>query len=198
REGLAIMGHGEVVLHISAGFAKPGMRSYPQVPVGGHQCPAVRRTDVTEYSARIASDHSALMPANLITFAHFSVSSAISFPNSAGESARTGPPRSASRAFIVGSARAALISLLSVSMILAGVFLGAPRPPHALASKPGRNSPTVGRSGSVSQRVAVVTAKRRSLSALICSIVRDVEPNGTCPCPPSRSVITGPPPRYGT
>jgi hypothetical protein len=25
----AIMGHGEVVLHISAGFAKPGMRSYP-------------------------------------------------------------------------------------------------------------------------------------------------------------------------
>ena len=38
------------------------------------------------------------------------------------------PPRSASRALILGSARAALISLLSLSMISAGVFLGAPTP----------------------------------------------------------------------
>ena len=46
--------------------------------------------------------------------------------------------------------------------------------------------------------MALVTAIGRSLPALICSIVRDVEPNRTCTCPPSRSVITGPPPRYGT
>ena len=36
------------------------------------------------------------MPANLITLAHFSVSSAISLPNSAGEAGRTVPPTSTS------------------------------------------------------------------------------------------------------
>ncbi len=29
-------------------------------------------------------------------------------------------------------------------------------------------------------------------------VVSEVLPNKTCTCPPSRSVITGPPPRYGT
>jgi hypothetical protein len=56
-------------------------------------------------------DYSAFAPENLTTFAHFSVSSAMSLPNSAGESAITAPPRSsASRALIVGLARPALIS----------------------------------------------------------------------------------------
>ena len=73
------------------------------------------------------------MPANLITFAHFSVSSAISCPKAAGVRA-SAPPRSRSRGFILGSARAALISLLSFSMISVGVLLGAPIPYHPLAS----------------------------------------------------------------
>ena len=60
--------------------------------------------------------------------AHFSVSSAMSFLKSAGEPASTSAPRSAIRAFILGSARAALISLLSLSTISAGVFSGAPMP----------------------------------------------------------------------
>src|SRR5262245_56426506 len=64
--------------------------------------------------------YSGLRPANLITVAHFSLSSTISLPKSAGDPGSDPPPRSASRAFIVGSASAALISLLSVSMILAG------------------------------------------------------------------------------
>ena len=68
--------------------------------------------------------HSALMLAARITLRHFSVSSAMSLPKSAGESVSTSPPRSASRALILGSARAALISLLSLSMISAGVFRG--------------------------------------------------------------------------
>src|SRR6516162_10831216 len=121
----------------------------------GHWPRQSRVTGGTEY---LTAHYSGLMFAARITSAHFSISSAINLPKSVGEPASTVPPRSASRAFIVGSARAALISLLSVSMILAGVFLGAPRPPHALASKPRRNSPTVGRSGRLSQRVAVVTA----------------------------------------
>src|SRR5262245_17411405 len=77
---------------------------------------------------------SGLMLAARITLAHFSVSSAISFPNSAGDPGSATPPRSARRAFILGSSRAALTSLLSVSMILAGVFLGAPIPYQKLAS----------------------------------------------------------------
>src|SRR5262249_62183672 len=48
-------------------------------------------TGATEYLAGIASDHSALMPADLITLAHFSVSSAISLPSRrARPQARTG------------------------------------------------------------------------------------------------------------
>src|SRR5215510_11887951 len=78
--------------------------------------------------------HCGLMLAIRITLAHFSVSSAMSFPKSADEPAITVPPRSASRAFIFGSVRAALISVLSLPMISAGVFFGAPMPAHALAS----------------------------------------------------------------
>src|SRR6516165_8912663 len=96
-------------------------------------------TEFMEYLAGMLL-HSGLMFAERITLAHFSVSSTMNLPKSVGEPVSTVPPRSASRAFIVGSARAALISLLSVSMILAGVLLGAPTPDQALASYPGRNS----------------------------------------------------------
>src|SRR5205809_969676 len=71
---------------------------------------------------------------------HFSVSSAMSLLKSAGEPTNAVPPSSASRALILGSARPALISWLSLPMISVGVFLGAPIATNALASKPGRNS----------------------------------------------------------
>src|SRR5262245_38821835 len=74
------------------------------------------------------SAYSVLMLAARITLPHFSVSSAMSLPKSAGEPGSTAPPRSASRAFILGSARAALISLLRLSMISTGVPFGAPTP----------------------------------------------------------------------
>src|SRR6516162_4411748 len=64
----------------------------------------------------------------------FSVSSAISLPNSAGEPGSTLAPKSAKRALIRGSARPAFTSLLSISMIDAGVSFGAQKPSHALAS----------------------------------------------------------------
>jgi DNA-binding transcriptional LysR family regulator len=44
-------------------------------------------------------DYSAFAPANLITFAHFAVSSAMRAPKSAGDSASTVTPKSANRAF---------------------------------------------------------------------------------------------------
>src|SRR2546427_2187012 len=81
-----------------------------------------------------------LAPENLTTLAHFSVSSAMSLPKSAGDPVSTVAPRSASRAFILGSERAALISLLSLSMVSAGVFRGAPTPYHELASKSGTSA----------------------------------------------------------
>src|SRR6516162_6999591 len=69
-----------------------------------------------------------------ITLPHFSVSSAMSLPKSAGEPIITVPPRSASRALSLESTRLALIASLSLSIISAGVFLGTPMPCHEVAS----------------------------------------------------------------
>src|SRR5262249_36976736 len=80
------------------------------------------------------ADHSALMLAARITLPHFSVSSAMNLPKSAGEPGSTVPPRSARRTFSLGSARPALISLLSLLTISAGVAFGAPMPAQTLAS----------------------------------------------------------------
>ena len=74
-----------------------------------------------------------MLPAR-ITLPHFSVSSAMSLPKSAGEPASGVAPRSARRAFTFGSARPALIALLSLPTISTGVFLGAQNPFHPLAS----------------------------------------------------------------
>src|SRR6516162_8259286 len=77
---------------------------------------------------------SALAPENLITLAHFSVSVTTNLAKSEGEPGNTAAPRSANRAFNLGSTRPALISLLSLLTMSAGVFLGAPMPCSALAS----------------------------------------------------------------
>src|SRR6516164_4654946 len=78
--------------------------------------------------------HSALMLRLRMRLPHFSVSSPMSLLKSAGESASASPPRLASRVLYFGSARLALISLLSLSMISAGVAFGAPTPYQLLAS----------------------------------------------------------------
>src|SRR6516164_684506 len=122
-------------------------------------------------------DQSALTPANFTTLADFSVSSTRSLPKSAGEPGRAVAPNSANRAFILGSARAALISLLSLSTISAGVLFGAPTPVQKLDSYAGTNSATVGMSGSTGERVAVVTASARSLPPLTYSIDEDMVAN---------------------
>src|SRR4029077_9323167 len=92
---------------------------------------AIRRTG--RYGI-LVPDYCGLILAARVTLPHFSVSSVMSLPKSAGESASAVPPRPATRAFILGSARAALISLLSLSTISVGVFLGVPMPNHPLAS----------------------------------------------------------------
>src|SRR5262245_17780480 len=85
-------------------------------------------------SLRPRLDPYGLMLAARITLPHFSVSSAISLPNWAGDPGSGVPPRSARRAFILGSSRAALTSLLSWSTISAGVAFGTPRPYQLLPS----------------------------------------------------------------
>src|SRR5262249_50149310 len=78
--------------------------------------------------------HSGFAPENLTTLPHLSISSAASFPKSAGEPGMTVPPSSARRALTAASAKPAFISVLSLSRMWLGVFLGASMPYHALAS----------------------------------------------------------------
>src|SRR5262249_49582920 len=99
---------------------------------------AVRREGFAERALRNIGrglpDQSALTPANFTTLPNFSISSAMNLPKSAGEPGSAVAPHSASRAFILGSARAALISVLSLSTISAGVLRGAPMPVQKLNS----------------------------------------------------------------
>src|SRR5262245_2883011 len=78
--------------------------------------------------------HSGLILAAWTTCPHFSVSPTMSLPKSAAEPISTVAPKSESLVLIFGSTRAALISLLSLSTIAGGVFLGAPTPRKLLAS----------------------------------------------------------------
>src|SRR5262249_61348199 len=87
----------------------------------------------TEFTGRsgfecAAGAHCTVIPADLITLAHLSVSSAMNFANPADVNCIGSTPRSASRAFDFGSARAALIASLSLLVISGGVFVGAARP----------------------------------------------------------------------
>src|SRR5262249_48001153 len=91
-------------------------RERPSCRCTGEQCDELAPLHGAYPKAR---DHGLRMPANSITFAHFSVYAAMNIPKSAGELMNTVPPRSATRAFIRGSSRPALISLLSLSMISA-------------------------------------------------------------------------------
>src|SRR5262249_61257383 len=101
---------------------------------GGGAVSARDGAGVADWTRQRRPDQSGLAPDSLITFAHFSVSSIISFSKSAGDPANVVAPRSASRCLNFGSARTALISELSLLTISPGVFLGAARPYHWLAS----------------------------------------------------------------
>src|SRR6266436_5898392 len=106
-------------------------RGVPDTPQNGGN--GDRKCDAFQVTLQ-PSNHSGFAPENLTTLVHFSVSSAMSLPNSEGEPTSAVPPSSANRAFILGSPNATLISWLSLSMTTAGVRLGAPIPNHALAS----------------------------------------------------------------
>ena len=111
------------------------------------------------------------MLAALITLPHFSVSSAMSLPKSAGEPASTVPPRSASRALHLGVGEAGVDLLVELVDDLGRRVLGrANAVPGARLVARHEIRPRVGMSGSTSERVAVVTASARRLPALMYSI----------------------------
>src|SRR5262249_49326070 len=105
----------------------------PLLSVNSGRCRHSRNGRLWNVGATMTA-YSALMLAARITLPHFSVSFAISLPKSAGEPGSAVAPHSASRAFIWGSAGAALPSVLSFATISAGVFLGAPMPYQLLVS----------------------------------------------------------------
>src|SRR5262249_31161608 len=78
--------------------------------------------------------YSSCTPPVLITFSHFSVSSAMTLPNSFVLPARAMPPSSAGRAWTLGPAKPALPSLLILSISSGGVPFGTLTPKNALAS----------------------------------------------------------------
>jgi hypothetical protein len=121
---------------------------------------------------RAERSYSALILAARMTLAHFSVSSATNFANSVGDPIKTVvPTRSVNRALILGSARPALISLLSLSMIAAGVFLGTPKPNRCRfhGGAPGSGAPFGNRNGKYrhGDRSRAAVAERQKFSALL-------------------------------
>src|SRR5262249_36943474 len=87
----------------------------------------------------------------------------MSLPKSVGELASTAPLGSANGALIFGSARAALISLLSLPTISGGVLFGAPTPTQAGRLVARQETAFADICGEFPQRAAEVTASVRSL-----------------------------------
>src|SRR6516225_10767862 len=136
-----------------------------------------------------------LAPENLTTFAHFAVSSAMKVLNCADGIGSVSPPRSFNRDLISGSASPATILVLSLSMIVAGVPLGAPIPFQADASNPGIVSAIDGTSGSTSVRLATVTANGRTLPARMKPIAVETVIMKAWTCPENKSGQTAAGPR---
>src|ERR1700675_4895401 len=135
-----------------------------QGSAGSTAAPAAKQRNLRRGSG-IGFDQFGLMPENLTTLPHFSVSAARNLPNSAGVIGIGSPPRSLILALSCGSASPAVMVALSLSMISAGVPAGAQVPSQAVASKPGSSSAMAGTSGMTSARVAPVTAKARTRPA---------------------------------
>jgi hypothetical protein len=124
--------------------ATPQHRGWPQLLGCLKQC-GIRGTDVTELRRGEDRAQSGLIFAARTTLPHLSVSLAMSLANSAGVIGIGVPPRSASRSLILGSARPALTSLLSLS-IFQWAYLSARRSRTTpLPHSPARIHPQSGR-----------------------------------------------------
>ena len=109
-----------------------------------------------------------LIPAALITGPHISVSDLSCAASSAGVEPMAMTPTCSSLLLIAGSRRIAIVSACSFLTISAGVLTGTRNAYHDETSKPGTKSATVGNSGAVGKRLAVVTASPRNCPDLAC------------------------------
>lgn len=76
---------------------------------------------------------------------------------------------------------------------------GASSPIQEIELKPGTtDSASVGTSGRAPTRLSLVTARARSLPALMWPLASSTVMKDSCTWPASRSLMAGPPPRYGT
>lgn len=94
----------------------------------GSEVPAVSKcSKLLHADQRLHRPQFVLTPADFSTRAHFSVSSTTNLPNTVGVIGMGSAPKSASRALMPASSKAALMLALSLSIGTAGVPRGAPR-----------------------------------------------------------------------
>src|SRR5262245_36982198 len=147
--GTAVVGRPVVLIDDPAGNAMPIQLNrheqarrtcahHQYLGVSGHQIfdrqqswGRIRGTDLTEY---LPASYSPLRLAARTTLPHFPISPATNVLNLSGVFATAVAPKSANRALMSELANPAFVSLLSLSTISTGVFLGTPIPFQPLAS----------------------------------------------------------------
>src|SRR5690554_5694887 len=165
-------GHGSSRVNISFGMAPNGVAVLPTPPPRFHQ-------------SRRAPDSSTI-------FANFSFSERLYAANSLGMLPTGTEPISPMRLAISGSCTISWISAPSLFRISSGVPAGAHTPYQVLISKPGTpDSCTVGTSGSEATRLAVVTARGRSVPLAMNPVLEGSESNIMVTWPPITSVSAG-------
>src|SRR5262245_26365186 len=135
--------------------------------------------------------------AAFMTGPHLAISPSMNTFSSAGVPPPTMAPSLSKSSSALGVLRKSLTPPLSLAITSPGTPEGASRQYHTEASKPGRPaSDTVGTSGSCLARVAVDTARARSLPACASGTYGVIASMLISMCPPRRSLMIAPPPRY--
>ena len=121
--------------------------------------------------------------------AHLTISAAWYFASSSGLEIQGSRPSVFNFSATSGSLKMRWISPLIFRAMSRGVFAGANTANHVVASKPGTVSATVGISGALDERFAVVTAIARILPSRAIGSADGMVSNINWICPPTRSGI---------
>src|SRR5262249_49691280 len=142
-----------------------------------------------------ATLHSGLMLAARITLAHFSVSSAIKLAKVGGREREHVATQGGKPHLDLGlvESRVDLLGELGDDLGRRGLRCADAEPETRFVAR--HKLPMVGISGNASERIAVVTARARSLPARMYWIDEGMVANMTCTCPARRSVSAGAAPR---
>src|SRR5690606_23292066 len=145
--------------------------------------------------------HSTLAPDCFTTSAHLSTSPCTNCANSGVALGAFGltTPRWSNTLRTASLANALLTATFICCTMAGSVAAGANRPNHDCTEKSGmQDSASVGISGAEGDRSDVVTPRARSLPACALGSTVGILSKIESTCPPSRSVMAGPLPRYGT